>query len=111
MRKRLMVAPLALGAVLAIGGVAAPAQAVADVGSGSVATPAGAAAACALVWNDKYTAGISCDYGPFKGWARCSNGAVAFGTRAAAGATSYAYCSQYGTTLKQNPVEWGTSAA
>lgn len=41
MRNGLMIAPLALGAVLAIGGVAAPAQAVAGVGSGSAAAPAG----------------------------------------------------------------------
>ncbi|MFE0136944.1 hypothetical protein ACFWY6_36095 [Streptomyces sp. NPDC059037] len=86
---------------------------VALAASGLTATAATASAApddtrafrCQLVWNDNNTAGVKCTGGgAFIAVAKCKNGKWAQGAKAAAGTTSYAYCTSVNSSLKK-PVE------
>ncbi|GAB2634773.1 hypothetical protein [Nocardia goodfellowii] len=60
---------------------------------------------CSLVWHDQNTAGIRCDGGSFLPTAHCANGQLLSGAPAAAGATSYVYCTSVNSMLRQ-PVLW-----
>ncbi|NGO10643.1 hypothetical protein G5C60_24355 [Streptomyces sp. HC44] len=87
--------------------------------SGVAATSATASAApdgarafrCSLAWNDNNTAGVKCTGGgSFIGVAECKNGRTAQGAKAAAGTTSYAYCTSVNSSLKKPINAWGIRA-
>jgi hypothetical protein len=94
----------AAGSVLVGGATASAATGPTEI----VQIRASAKPQCKVVWNDANTAGIRCDggKGSFVGWAKCKNGRVALGARAAYGTTSYAYCTSVYSSLKI-PVESG----
>ncbi len=99
-----------LGSVLAVAALAASA-AVVNGASASANSVDARAMRCSVVWNDSNTAGVKCTGGgAFIGVALCKNGKTAQGAKAAAGTTSYAYCTSVNSSLKKPVQAWGVQA-
>lgn len=101
MMKRMLVSTFAVAA-LAVSGMAA------TTGAASAAPTDAKAFSCKLVFADSNTAGVKCTGGgTFIAAAKCKNGKTAQGSAAAAGTTSYAYCTSYNSSLKKPVQAWG----
>lgn len=90
----------AMGLALALAPVG-----VAGAGDGDLDGVAPAWLDCRLDWHDENTAGVVCGGGSFFAVAECADGSLVQGAVAAAGTTSYAYCTSVGSSLR-HPVGW-----
>ncbi|MEU8895692.1 hypothetical protein [Nocardia sp. NPDC048505] len=88
---------------LAFAALLLPGTATADDGALDGVAPAWLG--CALTWNDENTAGITCTGGTFIAIAQCADGRLLNGAAAAAGTTSYVYCTAANSSLHL-PVLW-----
>src|SRR5690242_8532230 len=88
-----------------VGALAVTAIAGASLFATSTAAMAAQPPGCKLDWHDANTAAVKCTRGSFIGGAKCKNGQVVSGAQAAAGTTSYAYCTSVNSSLA-SPIVW-----
>ncbi|GAA2038795.1 hypothetical protein GCM10009839_45590 [Catenulispora yoronensis] len=104
MKKTIVAAMLAGGALIAPLGIATSASA-ATVAPAGVVQPA-STSGCTLAWHDSNTIGVKCNWGPFVAVAKCANGKTVIGASAHANTTSYAYCTSVNSHWNNSSANW-----